>query len=377
MHTWPRGFRDSEHAASWRAERGFEGESEGVVAPPKGSAGVPLSAKREPPFRRHRDLASQGDEPLRGANGDASKDQYRSTTPTHEKQERSKHGAGARFPRAKGERARWLDCGLKCHSRLSSSFARMLYASGGPCRTAYTPAFGRGYPTTEAQSPAANTPWWEVDSRVGFTRTNPAASVSRPVSAEGCGGGARGRGEGVIERNALAVVDRGSAQERRCAATLKDGESLSPPPGEARLRATAGEQPGCTRPPHPPAPSARRPGGGPWPSPPSPRSPRSSRCSCPSAPERARPGGRTPQASSSQRAVGRESLSRWKNASSSSDEGKRWRAARARRPAPRLEEDAAGAGVVRGQDRTSRHDRDRRVSRGTRCALLQESRRCE
>mmetsp|Transcript_53132 Transcript_53132/g.126405 ORF Transcript_53132/g.126405 Transcript_53132/m.126405 type:complete len:585 (+) Transcript_53132:1012-2766(+) len=76
-------------------------------------------------------------------------------------------------------------CGIQSSRRVafpSRSLRRMLRASGGPPRTAKTPAFGRGWPTMEQMSPTANTSGELTDSSVGWTRTKPAESRVRPVS---------------------------------------------------------------------------------------------------------------------------------------------------------------------------------------------------
>ena len=50
-----------------------------------------------------------------------------------------------------------------------SSCLRRLAASGGPCRTAKTPALGRGCSSTAATSPEAKTPAQLVEASVGCT----------------------------------------------------------------------------------------------------------------------------------------------------------------------------------------------------------------
>mmetsp|Transcript_3695 Transcript_3695/g.14947 ORF Transcript_3695/g.14947 Transcript_3695/m.14947 type:complete len:366 (+) Transcript_3695:975-2072(+) len=73
-------------------------------------------------------------------------------------------------------------CGAKGLSASPSATRRRFSASGMPWRTAKTPALGRGCSRTFAQSPAANTPGWEVLSRVGCTATKPSPSVARPLA---------------------------------------------------------------------------------------------------------------------------------------------------------------------------------------------------
>ena len=78
-------------------------------------------------------------------------------------------------------------CGTNGTSVWPRARRRRLAASGGPCRTAKTPALGRGYSSTAATSPAAKTPGQSVDSSVGCTAMKPAASRARPVScSHGC-----------------------------------------------------------------------------------------------------------------------------------------------------------------------------------------------
>ena len=56
---------------------------------------------------------------------------------------------------------------------------RRLSASGAPARTAQTPAFGRGAPSSEAQSPAANTCGWLTLRSSLVTRMQPAGRRPR------------------------------------------------------------------------------------------------------------------------------------------------------------------------------------------------------
>ena len=54
-------------------------------------------------------------------------------------------------------RLKLVDWGTKGTRGCPVRIALRLRARGGPWRTAYTPALGRGYGVQEAQSPAANT----------------------------------------------------------------------------------------------------------------------------------------------------------------------------------------------------------------------------
>mmetsp|Transcript_19009 Transcript_19009/g.60793 ORF Transcript_19009/g.60793 Transcript_19009/m.60793 type:complete len:265 (-) Transcript_19009:43-837(-) len=69
----------------------------------------------------------------------------------------------------------WPSCERSARRRFS--------ASGGPWRTAKTPALGRGCGITLAQSPQANTSGVFSLSSVALTRTKPPGSVARPDSA--------------------------------------------------------------------------------------------------------------------------------------------------------------------------------------------------
>mmetsp|Transcript_27184 Transcript_27184/g.64733 ORF Transcript_27184/g.64733 Transcript_27184/m.64733 type:complete len:307 (-) Transcript_27184:513-1433(-) len=84
-------------------------------------------------------------------------------------------------------RPRKDDCGVKGCSGWPSSCLRRLAASGGPCRTAKTPALGRGCSSTAATSPEAKTPAQLVEASVGCTAMNPCGSRARPLStSHGC-----------------------------------------------------------------------------------------------------------------------------------------------------------------------------------------------
>ena len=75
------------------------------------------------------------------------------------------------------------DCGRQRRSALPRTARRRLAASGAPARTAQTPAFGRGWRSIAAQSPAAKTNPWLVLRSVASTCTQPAASQARPAAA--------------------------------------------------------------------------------------------------------------------------------------------------------------------------------------------------
>mmetsp|Transcript_11578 Transcript_11578/g.34105 ORF Transcript_11578/g.34105 Transcript_11578/m.34105 type:complete len:739 (-) Transcript_11578:200-2416(-) len=79
-------------------------------------------------------------------------------------------------------------CGVKGSSGLPSSLRRKLVARGGPCRTAKTPAFGRGCLSTAATSPAANTAAALTDSSVSPTATKPRSSSCSGVPDASQGG---------------------------------------------------------------------------------------------------------------------------------------------------------------------------------------------
>mmetsp|Transcript_2022 Transcript_2022/g.4577 ORF Transcript_2022/g.4577 Transcript_2022/m.4577 type:complete len:258 (-) Transcript_2022:371-1144(-) len=80
-------------------------------------------------------------------------------------------------------------CGVKSTSASPSNARRRFFSSGGPCRTANTPAFGRGCFNTLATSPAAKMFLCDVDSSVGLTAMNPLSSST----------------SGVLSRNHLAA----------------------------------------------------------------------------------------------------------------------------------------------------------------------------
>ena len=80
-------------------------------------------------------------------------------------------------------------CGRKGRNGLPRSARRRFAASGLPWRTAKTPAFSRGWSSTAATSPAANTPGCDVDCNVASTAMNPVPSTASPDAA-GQGGGA-------------------------------------------------------------------------------------------------------------------------------------------------------------------------------------------
>ena len=95
---------------------------------------------------------------------------------------------------------------------------RRFSASGGPCRTANTPALGRAWFTIAATSPQANTSGCEVERRKSSTRMKPSPSTSSPEAAG--------------QDSAAALV----TQRISSAATASPSSRISPP---GSTRATA------------------------------------------------------------------------------------------------------------------------------------------
>ena len=79
-------------------------------------------------------------------------------------------------------RANQWRCARYARNGRPSTARRRFSASGGPWRTANTPAFSRGWPTIAAMSPAAKTSGSVTVCSVSFTSMKPASSSTRPVS---------------------------------------------------------------------------------------------------------------------------------------------------------------------------------------------------
>ena len=78
-------------------------------------------------------------------------------------------------------RPRKVLCGTKGAVGSPRSVRRRLAVSGGPCRTAKTPALGRGCSSTAATSPEAKTSGVLVDSSDGWTAMKPSLSRASDV----------------------------------------------------------------------------------------------------------------------------------------------------------------------------------------------------